>query len=297
MTVETIPILSAEQWHAERAKDVTSTQVAALFGCNPYLTHLELWHQKATGYVEEFDNNDRVRWGNRLEAAIAAGVVEDWHLSDLRRVTDYRRMPSLRLGASFDFVAVDQDGAVALLEIKNVDAYEFREKWSGEGETLLAPAHIELQVQTQLMVNPVDYAVIAVLVGGNQLFTVKRERDTELQDEIARRVAAFWTSVANGTPPTPDYARDAELLLSHVYNRTDGHEVDAASDPELAEMVQEWLDAKGWSERLRPLQAEIAERVGTASKVRMPNGLLNCAANKNGVRSFRYYPNKETTNV
>lgn len=295
MTVETIPIVSQEQWHAERAKDVTSTQVAALFGCNPYLTHLELWHQKATGYVEEFEATDRVRWGNRLEAAIAAGVVEDWHLSDMRRVTDYRRLHSLRLGASFDFVAVDQDGAAALLEIKNVDAYEFREKWSGEGEALLAPAHIELQVQTQLMVNPVDYAVIAVLVGGNQLFTVKRERDTEVQDEIARRVAAFWTSVADGKPPTPDYARDAELLLSHVYARTDGREIEA--DAETAALIDGWLAAKTIAETVKPLQAQIAERVGAASKVRMPNGLLNCAANKNGVRSFRYYPNKETTNV
>ena len=295
MTVETIPIVSQEQWHAERAKDVTSTQVSALFGCNPYLTHLELWHQKATGYVEEFDNNDRVRWGNRLEAAIAAGVVEDWHLSDLRRVTDYRRLPDLKLGASFDFQAVDMDANVALLEIKNVDAYEFREKWSGEGETLLAPAHIELQVQTQLMVNPVDYAVIAVLVGGNQLFTVKRERDTEVQDEIARRVAAFWTSVANGTPPEPDYARDAELLLSHVYARTDGHEIEA--DADTAALIYRWCEAKRVADTVKPLQAQIAERVGTASKVRMPNGLLNCAANKNGVRSFRYYPNKETTNV
>jgi hypothetical protein len=33
--------------------------------------------------------------------------------------------------------------------------------------------------------------------------------------------------------------------------------------------------------------------VGTASRVRLPAGLLSCAANKNGVRSFRYYPAKE----
>ncbi len=295
MTVETIPIVSQEQWHAERAKDVTSTQVAALFGCNPYLTHLELWHQKATGYVEEFDNNDRVRWGNRLEASIAAGVAEDWKFNVVRKVDYYARLPESRLGASFDYEAQHNADEVVLLEIKNVDAYEFREKWSGEGETLLAPAHIELQVQTQLMVHPADYAILAVLVGGNQMHTVVRERDTEVQDEIARRVAAFWTSVANGTPPHPDYARDAELLLSHVYARTDGLEIEA--DADTAALIYRWCEAKRVADTVKPLQAQIAERVGTASKVRMPNGLLNCAANKNGVRSFRYYPNKETTNV
>lgn len=292
MTVETIPIVSQEQWHADRAKDVTSTQVAALFGCNPYLTHLELWHQKATGYVEEFDNNDRVRWGNRLEASIAAGVAEDWKFNVVRKVDYYARLPESRLGASFDYEAQHNADEVVLLEIKNVDAYEFREKWSGEGEALLAPAHIELQVQTQLMVHPADYAILAVLVGGNQMHTVVRERDAEVQDEIARRVAAFWTSVTNGTPPTPDYARDAELLLSHVYARTDGHEIEA--DLDTAVLIHRWCEAKRVAETVKPLQAQIAERVGTASKVRMPNGLLNCAANKNGVRSFRYYPNKET---
>lgn len=292
MTVETIPIESEAQWHAERAKDVTSTQVAALFGCNPYLTHLELWHQKATGYVEEFDNNNRVRWGNRLEAAIAHGVAEDLGMTSLRPVGVYRRLPQLRLGASFDFEAMDKDGRRVLIEVKNVDSWEFKEKWSGEGETLLAPYHIELQMQTQLAVDPAHYTVLAVLVGGNQPHVVKRERDAEVQDEIARRVAAFWISVANGTPPEPDYARDAELLLSHVYARTDGREIEA--DAETAALIARWLEAKSIAETVKPLQAQVAEQVGTASKVRMPNGLLNCAANKNGVRSFRYYPAKET---
>jgi predicted phage-related endonuclease len=291
MTLDIIPITSREQWHAERAKDVTSTQVAALFDASPYLTHLELWHQKANGFYEEFVADDRVRWGDRLEAAIAAGVAEELKLACMRKVTDYRRAVAFRLGASYDFEALDAEGQCVLVEVKNVDSFEFREKWNGEGDSLMAPPHIELQVQTQLMLHPAKYAIIAVLVGGNTLHTLRRERDAELAEEIRNRVSAFWRSVEAHQPPPADYVRDADLLLSHVYSRTDGREIDAT--PEVEKLIEEWLYAKGWADNVRPLQAQIAERIGTASKVRMPSGLLSCAANKNGVRSFRYYPAKE----
>ena len=292
MTLDIIPITSREQWHAERAKDVTSTQVAALFDASPYLTHLELWHQKANGYFEEFVADDRVRWGDRLEAAIAAGVAEDLDLIGMEKLADYRRLSTLRLGASYDFEAQNENGLRILVEVKNVDAWEFREKWNGEGDSLMAPPHIELQVQTQLMLHPgAAYSIIAVLVGGNTLHTLRRERDDELAEEIRNRVSAFWRSVEAHQPPPADYVRDADLLLSHVYSRTDGREIDAT--PEVEKLIEEWLYAKGWADNVRPLQAQIAERIGTASKVRMPSGLLSCAANKNGVRSFRYYPAKE----
>jgi predicted phage-related endonuclease len=156
----------------------------------------------------------------------------------------------------------------------------------------MAPPHIELQVQTQLMLHPgAAYSIIAVLVGGNTLHTLRRERDDELAEEIRNRVSAFWASVEAHQPPPADYVRDADLLLSHVYSRTDGREIDA--DASTAELITRWLDAKAAAEAVKPLQAQIAERIGTASKVRMPSGLLSCAANKNGVRSFRYYPAKE----
>ena len=291
MTLDIIPITSREQWHAERAKDVTSTQVAALFDASPYLTHLELWHQKANGYFEEFVADERVRWGDRLEAAIAAGVADDLDLIGMEKLADYRRLSNLRLGASYDFEAQNENGLRILVEVKNVDAWEFREKWNGEGDSLMAPPHIELQVQTQLMLHPAKYAIIAVLVGGNTLHTLRRERDDELAEEIRNRVSAFWASVEAHQPPPADYVRDADLLLSHVYSRTEGREIDA--DASTAELITRWLDAKAAAEAVKPLQAQIAERIGTASKVRMPSGLLSCAANKNGVRSFRYYPAKE----
>ena len=66
------------QWLEWRKADLTSTEIAALFGASPYTTVYELYHRKAGALpAEAFEVNERMKWGNRLEAAIAAGIAED----------------------------------------------------------------------------------------------------------------------------------------------------------------------------------------------------------------------------
>lgn len=290
MTTTIIPIESEAQWLQERAKDVTSTQVSALFDCCPYLTHFELWHQKRNGIVEAFEANERMAWGSRLERTIAEGFAEERGFHCLRRLSSYSRIDEHRLGASFDYVA-DTLQAVpspsVLIECKNVDGYEFAEKWT-EHE---APPHIELQVATQMLVSGIGRSFIVALVGGNRLAVYERWADSAIEAKIIEKVDAFWSSVDAGIAPQPDYVRDADLLLSRIYNRTEGREIEA--DATVQELIDQWLGAKAMADNVRPLQARIAELIGTASKVRTPHGRLNCGADKNGVRSFRYYPNKE----
>lgn len=286
MTTTIIPIESEAQWLQERAKDVTSTQVSALFDCCPYLTHFELWHQKRNGIVEAFETNERMAWGSRLERTIAEGFAEERGLTSLRRLNAYHRLGGYRLGASFDYVA-DAFGGPVLIECKNVDGYEFAEKWT-EHE---APPHIELQVATQMLVSAYGHAFIVALVGGNRLAVYERWADSAIEAKIIEKVSAFWSSVDAGIAPQPDYVRDADLLLSRIYNRTEGREIEA--DATVAELIDKWLGAKAMADNVRPLQARIAELIGTASKVRTPHGVLSCAANKAGARPFRYYPNKE----
>lgn len=283
----TFPIESEAQWHALRAQDITSTQVAALFDCNPYLTHFEMWHQKRDGIVETVGQTDRMAWGNRLERTIAEGFAEERGMHRLRKLAIYSRIEGERIGASFDYVADTQPSVPSesvLIECKNVDGYEFAEKWT-ETE---APPHIELQVATQMLVSGIGRAFIVALVGGNRLAVYERAREAVVEAKIIDKVREFWRSE---TPPTPDYVRDADYLLANIYNRTEGREIEA--DATVQELLDQWLGAKAMAENVRPLQARIAELIGTASKVRTPHGLLSCAANKNGVRSFRYYPNKE----
>ena len=228
-------------------------------------------------------------WGNRLEEAIAKGFAEEMGLQELHRLGVYLRKFGQRVGASFDFTAL-KGGERILIECKNVDFMEHRDKWT-ETE---APAHIELQVQTQLLVSSYPRAYIVTLVGGNNLVVHERTPDAEVHAKIIEKVVAFWSSVDAGIEPVPDFVRDAETVLA-MNNRSDGTELEA--DAETAALLQRWLDAKAAADTVKPLQAQLALRIGTASKVRTPQGVLSCATNKAGARPFRYYPNKESASV
>ena len=209
MTTETILIENEAQWLAERAKDVTSTQVAALFGVSPYLTEFELWHQKRNNVVEEFEQNNRTRWGNRLERTIAEMFAEDYALQELHKLNVYMRRGGLRLGASFDFAAFDISAQMVLVECKNVDFLEWREKWTDTE----APAHIELQVQTQLLLSGYRRAFIVALVGGNTLVVHERTPDAEVQAKIIDKVMGFRLSAEDETAGV-DFTQHAETAYA-----------------------------------------------------------------------------------
>ena len=93
------------EWLAMRAKDLTSTEAAALFDASPYMTEFELNCIKTGKLPKDFEENDRMKWGSRLEGAIAAGIAEDYGLI-VEPFKVYMRIPELRMGSSFDFKIV-----------------------------------------------------------------------------------------------------------------------------------------------------------------------------------------------
>ena len=125
----TIAPESEQHWLDLRTQDLTSTDVAALFGLSPYKTLFELWHEKNSGAIVRLTENDRMRWGRRLEATVAQGILEDMDWCG-REMKEYVRLPEHRIGASFDWrvhTAQDATGFAsdsnddAILEIKTVD--------------------------------------------------------------------------------------------------------------------------------------------------------------------------------
>ena len=293
MTAIVIPITSRDQWLAERAKDVTSTEVAALFGLSPYVTEFELWHRKRDGVIEDHEPDERIRWGTRLQDAIAAGVAEDrkWHI---RRIDEYMRDPSLRLGASFDFEAVDAELGRGLAEIKNVDRAEFYEKWADLPSGLEAPQHIELQAQVQMEVADAPWCAIVALVGGNDARVTVRMRDREIGQHIRRRVEAFWQSIDAGIPPKPNYDQDAEFLC-RLHGRADkGVEIEA--DAELEQWLARYVAVGEIAKERDGLKARIFERT-TASRIKTTFGTFSCgevagSEGRKGFRQLRFTPNK-----
>jgi putative phage-type endonuclease len=279
---ETKLIESEEHWLAMRRQDVTSTDVAALFGLSPYATAFEIWHQKQDGQAVEFSDTERMAWGRRLESAIAEGVAEDqgWQVGPFKT---YMRDPELRLGSSFDYCILDERNGDGILEIKNVDKFAFGRSWlEHEDGSIEAPEHIELQVQHQMEVAELGYAYIAALVGGNEIKLMRRERDRVIGAAIRAKVAEFWASIEANKPPAPDYERDYDRIvrasLEHIEDKT--IEADDKLEALLAELKDIQDFRKTTEAKEKALKAQIIEAAGTASRIRASSGTLSCGFSK-----------------
>lgn len=271
------------EWLANRTHDITSTEIGALFGIDSatYIPSLfELWHRKKNKFSVEFEDNERVKWGKRLETSIANGVAEDngW---TIRPMTEYIRLPKERIGASFDF-SIDGYGErvngkipttdkKGLLEIKNVDSLQLKQKWIIEDDNIEAPLHIELQVQHQLLVSGRAFAYIAALVGGNRVVLIRREADAKVHEAIKDKAKAFWESVEKNEPPAPDFRRDSDFI-SHLYSYSQpGKVIESSDTPGLQELVNRYRAVQAIESEAKKdkeaLKAEILTIINDAEKV------------------------------
>jgi putative phage-type endonuclease len=272
-----------EAWLNARHQDITSTEVAALFGLSPYMTEFELFHRKREAAPVQFEDNDRMRWGRRLEDSIAAGAAEDngW---TIRARNIYQRDAEARIGSSFDYTIVSHPDGPGLLEVKNVDGLVFKQNWTvNDDGTIEAPEHIELQVQHQLEVADYEWAVIVALVGGNDIKILHRKREREIGQVIRARVRQFWDRVERNDPPAPDYMVDAEFIARTLRRNADSDKVIEANET-LDELIARYMHVSKEAadlDRLKDsIKAEILMVIGDAGKILSSHGTVNCTTTK-----------------
>jgi len=262
------PTPDESTWLDLRRRNINSSEVAALFGMSPYLTEYEMWNVKAGELEDGFVSNDRVEAGQFLEAGIAAWAAHKLGV-EARPFKDYYELADARTGSSFDWEIPEWRDAPegfdgpGIMEVKNVDFLQFTgsfkagysdRKWNADDpDNILMPPHIELQVQHQLMVSGRKWAVIAVLVGGNDLRFVFRRRREDIIQKIATRIAKFWESIDENICPDPDITKDHDTL-KRLYAVSDPR---AALDEDLHAEVQDAIaKAAAAGEQKRNAEAE-----------------------------------------
>lgn len=314
MSIEVIQITDRDKWLAERVKDVTSTEVSALYGLSPYMTEFELFHQKKDKTVVSIEPNERMKWGTRMESVIAYGAAEDqgW---DIEKMDVYMRDIDARIGSSFDFKINSSSDGPGILEIKNVDGLQYMRGWIDDGAgNIEAPEHIELQIQHQMEVADINWCALVALVGGNTQKVILRNRDRAIGKDIRSKVGEFWNRVSTNQAPKPDYAADAEFIIKQLHADANANLV-AESDSALDDLIEQYHYLSTMVSENTTLKdatkAQILERIGKASKVISPLGNISCGKTKDslgtlitpamvgtylggrsGYRNFRFTPKK-----
>lgn len=241
------------EWLELRKQDLTSTEAAGLLGAGAYdnsRTMYELYQIKSGALeAKPFKENSRTVWGNRLEAAIAAGIAEDLGLI-VEPFKVYVRIPELRMGSSFDFQIVgivegfSGDETVrdmfrkhgpGIMEVKNIDGLQFKRNWIEDGEEIEASPQIEFQAQWQLEVADMNWSLLAPLVGGHTPKPVIRMRDLEVGALLREKAAELWQRIADKNPPPADFTKDAGTI-GRLYAADDGSAVDMSDNARLIEL-------------------------------------------------------------
>lgn len=265
---------SEDAWLALRKDDLTSTDIPALFNLSPYLTLYELWYRKHDKLDIDFKVNERAEWGNDLEPAIAKAAArkQGWKI---RPMKEYIRLMPYRLGSSFDFRIMKADTDThddEMLEIKNVDFSVFHNNWIyvKEEDYLEAPAHIELQLQQQLLVAGLPVGNIAALVGGNKINYIRREADKDIHKAIIERSQEFWRSIDEHREPEPNFELDAEVFIRMNQYAQPGSVCDLRGNDKAAELVQISLEQaaliKEAESKRETCKAELLSLIGDAEK-------------------------------
>ncbi len=301
-----------EQWLQMRTEVITSTEISALFNFNPYLTKFELWHQKKNKEIVLLEDDERMRWGNRLENPIAEGVAED-HSWMVHPFKDFATHDEIRAGSSFDYLVAipnedNTDTIEGLLEIKNVDWLQVRDKWLIEnGEVIEAPPHIEIQVQHQMMITGHQFCYIAALQGGNKVHLLRRTPNQSIIDSIKTKIIKFWNSIDNGIEPSPNWEKDADFL-ARLHGHAEPGKIMNVTESRMDELAKEYKEisevAKKAEDKKKAIKAEMLVLMGDSEKALGENYTVSAgvtgpswveAYERKGFRNFRIHFKKEKT--
>jgi predicted phage-related endonuclease len=277
MGVEVFRPSTERAWLKLREKDLTSTEISALYGVNPYTTEFELYHRHSGGFQVE-QSNEFTSWGQRLQWAVAKGISEDngWNVKSLRNV--YIRDSELRLGASYDYEIEIPGKGRGFLEIKNVFGMKLKDEWTKDEETgeYEAPARIELQVQQQLDLGSrselgFEFGMIGALVGGNQVVLAERTLKPRVIDSMKKKAAIFWERIRTNNPPPPNFEVDHEFIAKLYGNAEEGSVLNLEGDVELIDLARQYREASEIEKQAetakKAAKAKILMKVGQAEKV------------------------------
>jgi putative phage-type endonuclease len=251
-----------EEWLSDRKRGIGGSDVAAIVGMSKWRTPMDVYLDKI-GEIADQPDNPSMLWGRTLEPVVRqhyCNVTGDAvALQDSNTIVQHPTIPYLL--ASVDGVILSEAGEPSgILEVKTARTADgWGLEWSAD-----IPDHYALQVQHYLCVTDLDFARVAVLIGGSDFRIYHVPRCPETIDALVQACVTFWKDhVEPRVPPEP--ATPAEAAARFARGPAVG-EVEAPDDIRAAleqlrtarERIDEWTlvvdDAKA------KVQAFMADR-------------------------------------
>jgi putative phage-type endonuclease len=264
-----------EQWLMRRREGVGASEVAAILGFDATRDALSVYAEKIG--VLEVEETPLMKWGKRVEDAIAEGYAEETG----RIVTnpgafEIARHPDLPiLGATLDretegceLTPAPANGKGAL-EIKAVNAFAAAQ-WKEE-----PPLHNQIQLQIQMGCKGLSWGSLAALIGGLKLAWQDIARNQTFLDYALPEIEAFWLCVKRREPPVVKEAKEGTwAALKALYPSDNG--LGVALDEAAIGLVSEWeqyravrLEAE---KKEKDFKAQIEQLIGGAATGLLPDG-------------------------
>ncbi|HBU11351.1 MAG TPA: hypothetical protein DEB31_01035 [Clostridiales bacterium] len=189
------------------------SDISTIFGLNPWMTPLELWHIKQ-GSVEqsEPDNADQLEMGHLLEPICAHWYGKKTGNTVIEDTVLYQHPAISYALANIDYRFKENTGDSGVLECKSTT---YRK--SGDWADGAIPMYYELQGRWYMAVLDVELCDYAALWGNNPEndFVSPRIRRNQVTEEmIFERADAFIESLHRDIPPDMSEVSNPELALA-----------------------------------------------------------------------------------
>lgn len=199
-----------EDWLHARSGRIGGSDAAAILGCNPWMTNVQLWRYKA-GKAKQKDISDKevVKYGNNAEPLLRRLFALDFPqyevLYEENNIFFNDKIPWAH--ASLDGWLVDKEtGRKGILEIKtsNIIQSSQKEKWKNR-----IPDNYYIQVLHYLMVTGFDFAVLKAqlkydysdVMLNTRHYKIEREEVLEDIEFLKKAEKEFFEYIKNDMQP------------------------------------------------------------------------------------------------
>jgi putative phage-type endonuclease len=257
---------NSEEWHAARRKGLGASEIAAVVGLSPFESAFSLWHRKKGNLPGPDPANPLFYWGHALEPLVAARYASDHPEFRVASVGTYVHSERLWQIANLDRLLLspvipDTTGPRAVLEIKTT---RYGDNW-GPHRSAQVPLHVRCQVMQQMDVMGVEFAEVAVLIGGNDYREYRIDYDETDALALREAGAAFWASIETDDEPPVDASWATYEAVRDLHPNINGEDVEVNAAL-YARYAATKADADSSADAHRQAKSELLAAMGEARR-------------------------------